>query len=202
LKSKKLYSPAANRNKEALFKILQEQISSKAHILEIASGTGQHADYFSTQMPKWSWQASDTSREALESIKNYQRDSKRSNFLNPIELSTLDEKWNLPKFDATLCCNMIHISPWESCLGLFKHLKLYLKNHGKLILYGPFFREEIETAPSNLEFDQSLKERNSLWGIRSLSEVEKVATQEEFKLIQFYEMPANNLTVIFELYNS
>ena len=194
----KLYSPACDRNKEALLSVLSSYLGDQARILEIASGSGQHADFFTLQRPGWVWQSSDTSVEALKSIEVYQKEAKRKNFLAPVNLSTQEEGWKISRFDASLCCNMIHISPWESCLGLFRLLRSHLKNEGKFFLYGPFIQEGVKTSPSNIAFDEFLRNKNSLWGIRHISEVTRVAEASGFHLKKIHEMPANNLTLVFE----
>jgi len=196
--NKKKYSYACERNKDPILKILLNYFPKNCHVLEIASGTGQHADYFTSKQNGWIWQATDLDTEAIESILAYQQQSKRSNFLIPQRLSTSDKNWDFNQFDAAFCCNMIHISPWKSCLELFRHLKDHLKKGSYFVLYGPFIQREITTAPSNINFDESLKQRNPNWGIRSLEKVTELAKEYTFNLLQVNKMPANNLTVIFK----
>ena len=193
----KRYSPACERNKLPILHILKRYFPEQCRILEIASGTGQHADFFSSQQSAWVWQPSDIEPESLDSIESYRVEAKRGNFLTPLRLSTIDESWNVGKFQGAICCNMIHIAPWESCLGLFYHLSRHLEPSSKLAVYGPFIRDEIPTSTSNLSFDQSLRSRDPSWGIRNLKEVNTVAEANGFQQTQVHEMPAHNLTVIF-----
>ncbi len=194
---KKQHSPACERNQVPILNVLRNHLNSKARILEIASGTGQHAAFFTSQMRGWIWQASDVEDDALNSIQAYREDGANENFLEPLRISTCDEAWNIGKFDAALCCNMIHISPWESCQGLFKHLSQHLVKDGTVFLYGPFIQDGLDTAPSNLAFDASLRSRDPKWGIRNLTAVAQEAKSHNFIQQQIYEMPANNLCVIF-----
>lgn len=193
----KRYSPACERNQLPILNVLNQHFPSQCRVLEVASGTGQHAEFFTSQMPEWIWQASDTDPDAISSTQVYREEANRKNFKEPLILSTQDETWDLGQFDAALCCNMIHISPWESCLGLFRHLAMHLKTGAKLALYGPFFQDGVETAQSNLDFDRSLRDRDPSWGIRGLADVQKVAQDHKFKLVKAHKMPANNLTVVF-----
>lgn len=195
--SSKRYSPACERNKEPLLNVLKKHIPPHAKILEIASGTGQHAEFFTSKMTEWIWQPSDIDETYLNSIEGYRADGNRNNFLGPLKLSTLDDTWDIGQFDAALCCNMIHISPWESCAGLFRHLSKHIFLGGFVAIYGPFIQHEIETASSNVAFDQHLRSTNPAWGIRNIAEVTKLANKAGFSRIGIYDMPANNLTVIY-----
>lgn len=191
-------SPACERNKKFILEVLQQHLPKEAKLLEIASGTGQHANYFTEQEPGWRIQTTDIDPLALACIQSYQKESKRDNFLPPLKLSVTEESWPLETFDAALCCNMIHIAPWEACEGLFKGMSQHLKPHACLILYGPFLQKGVETAKSNLRFDESLRQRDSHWGLRSLEKVREVAESFGFQLKQVYQMPANNLSVVFD----
>jgi hypothetical protein len=178
--------------------VLKNHILPQAKILEVASGTGQHADYFTSQMPEWIWQPSDINNDYIASINCYRSESKRENFLEPIKLSTVCSAWDVGHFDAALCCNMIHIAPWESCVGLFKHLSKHILPKGIAAIYGPFFQKNVPTAPSNSIFNDHLLAINSAWGLRDLSSVEDLANENGFMQKKIYDMPANNLCVIFE----
>lgn len=196
--NKKKYSYACERNQDVILKILVSYFPKNCCVLEIASGTGQHADYFTSKQSGWVWQATDVDSETIESILAYKKEAKRDNFLTPRKLSTVDKAWDLGQFDAALCCNMIHISPWESCLGLFLHLGKHLKQGSYFVLYGPFIQSGVTTALSNISFDKSLRQRDPTWGIRNLDDVKEVAKKHSFKLFKVNEMAANNLTVVFE----
>jgi cyclopropane fatty-acyl-phospholipid synthase-like methyltransferase len=193
----KRFSPACERNKKFILEVLQQHLPKKAKLLEIASGTGQHANYFAEQESGWVIQTTDTDPLALSSIQSYQKESKRENFLAPLKLSVTEEPWSLETFDAALCCNMSHIAPWEACEGLFKGMSQYLKSDACLILYGPFLQKGVETTESNLRFDESLRQRDSRSGLRSLEKVQELADSFGFGLKQVHQMPANNLSVVF-----
>lgn len=195
----KQFYPASNRNKQPILDKLRQHFSDNSHILEIASGTGQHANYFTSQMQNWIWQPSDSDPKAIISIDAYQQEAKRINFLEAATLSTQSKKWSVGTYNAAFCCNLIHIAPWETCIGLFHHLSIHLMPQGKLALYGPFFEEGMPTVPSNTAFDKTLRNQNTAWGIRKLSEVEKVANNYNFILIKQHQMPANNLLLVFQL---
>ena len=201
MKKIKLKSPACTKNQAFILEVLKEHIAPKAKILEVASGSGEHAAYFTTHMHGWCWQPSDINGDAIQSIQSYRDESNQNNFLEPLKLSTRDKEWSIGQFDAAFCCNMIHISPWESSVGLFNHMARHLLPGGAFIIYGPFFQNNIETAPSNLKFDNQLRTMNSAFGIRNLADITNLAHHYGFSQIAIHKMPANNLTVIFRKNN-
>ncbi|RZA26853.1 MAG: DUF938 domain-containing protein [Proteobacteria bacterium] len=171
--SVKQVSEAAERNKRLIFEVLNPYLGQGAKVLEIASGTGQHAAHFSRERPDLVWQASDIDPIALASIRAYREELGLSSFCEPV---AWDIREDLPSaisgpFDAVLSINMIHISPWESGLSLFLKASALLNPGGILCLYGPFLQEDVPLAASNLSFDHSLRSRNPQWGIRSLETV-------------------------------
>ena len=194
---KTFYSPACERNKTPILETIDLYFDKKAHILEIASGTGQHASFFSSQKPQWTWQPSDQTQESIDAIKVMRSKLKQDNLLNPLSVSTLDRDHKLPKYDGIFCANMIHISPWEATEGLIHIAHKHLKIGAYLILYGPFFSDKIKASESNLEFDRSLKLRNPDWGIRNLEQVTDLAAKHLLKCVTTHSLPANNLCVIF-----
>ncbi|MBC61299.1 MAG: SAM-dependent methyltransferase [Zetaproteobacteria bacterium] len=197
-KTHKQYSLACERNKLAILNILKIHFGENCKILEIAGGTGQHADFFTSQMPGWFWQSSETDQGSLFSIESFYQEAQRKNFLTPIKLSTLDKKWNIGLFEGAFCCNMFHISSWQSCVGLFCHLGKHLLEKSKLLIYGPFIQDNIPTAESNLAFHESLRRKNPLWGIRNLKDVLAVAVKYGFHKDHIHNMPANNLILVLE----
>ncbi|RZA26778.1 MAG: DUF938 domain-containing protein [Proteobacteria bacterium] len=196
----KQVSEAAERNKRLIFEVLNPYLNHEARVLEVASGTGQHAAYFSRERPDLVWQPSDIDPIALESIRAYREELGVGAFREPIAFDIRDD---LPAtiagpYDAVLSINMIHISPWESGLSLFQKASQILKPGGVLCLYGPFLEKDVPLAPSNYSFDQSLRSRNPQWGIRSLETVREVCETVGLQLLEVKAMPANNLTVIFK----
>ncbi|MAZ44391.1 MAG: SAM-dependent methyltransferase [Legionellales bacterium] len=195
--SDKLISEACERNKAPIYEVLLKVLPEKTRVLEVASGSGQHADYFTAQQPGWVWQPTDISKENLKSIEVYQAEAKRPNFLAPKKLSVLDDKVEIGEFEVAFCSNLIHIAPWSCCVGMFRFLEKVIATGGVIVLYGPFFEEGVNPSESNLLFDQSLKERDSRWGIRSLKEVKFAAAECGFELKLRQQMPAHNLTLVF-----
>lgn len=194
----KKFSPAAERNQSFILEALSPYLSAGCRVLEIASGTGQHAAYMTTRRPDILWQGSDPDEESFASLKAFQEDQ-GNNFLKPIPWNVRDE---IPasigkEYDLIVNINMIHISPWEACLELLDKTKVLLRPNGILYFYGPFIVEGEETASSNEEFDNSLRMRNSAWGLRSLNDVVKQARLRGLEFVEVVKMPANNLSLIF-----
>ncbi len=193
-------SPAAERNRSPIFEILNPLMQPGVRVLEIASGTGQHADHICRQRTDIIWQASDPDEESAQSIQSYQEDCGNSAFRSPLRWSVLDP---LPlalktSFDIVVNINMIHIAPWEVCLALLDHTKTWLSPGGTLFFYGPFFVKDQPTAESNLAFHQSLRERNPEWGLRDLDLVIEEARSRNLRWQKTVGMPANNLSIVFQ----
>ncbi len=194
----KKHAPATLRNREAIADVLARELPAGGTVLEVASGSGEHAVYFAEAFPQLTWQPSDPSPEALESIAAYRSEYEGENLLVPIHLdASAPADWHAQHADAMLCINMIHISPWAATLGLFAGAARVLEEGAPLILYGPYFEVGLEPAPSNLAFDAGLRERNPDWGIREVAKIDKVAQDDGFLLANRYEMPANNLMLIY-----
>jgi len=168
-------------------------------VLEVASGAGEHAAFLAASLPRVHWQPSDLDPEALASISAWRAAAGLENLSAPIRLDAADvTSWPAGPFDALVCINMLHISPWAACEGLFSGATRVLPRGGRLFLYGPFLEAELETAPSNLAFDASLKSRDPSWGLRDLASVKQVARANGLVLAERIAMPANNLIVAFE----
>ncbi len=195
----KAFSPAAERNQGPIFEVLQPFLSTSAKVLEIASGTGQHADYFCEKRSDIVWQMCDPDPASYASLMIYYAEGKHEGLQKPIAWSVLE---SMPmelqrKFDAVVNINMIHISPWEACLALLEYSKSWLATGGILFLYGPYFIKTRETAPSNLAFHQSLQERDPRWGLRDLEIVKAEAEARGLTWLKTVDMPANNVSVVF-----
>jgi len=186
-------SPSVARNRDALLDALRGVLPKAGMVLEAASGTGEHVVHLASAMPGLTWQPSDPSAEARASIDAWAEGA--SNIRPALALDAIAWPWPIAVADALLCVNMIHIAPWGACLGLLRGAWVILPSGAPLILYGPFLRAGVETAPGNLEFDASLRERDPAWGIRALEDV--AAAADGFTLDRAIEMPANNLTVVF-----
>lgn len=190
-------APAAERNAEPIEAVLGEVLPAAGLVLEVASGTGQHAARFARAFQELQWQPSDPDSAALASIGAWREDAGLPNLRAPIRLDAELWPWPLDHADAILCINMVHISPWAATLGLLHGAAALLPTDGPLILYGPYKRAEAVTAPSNQAFDLSLKSRNRERGLRDLEDVTKGAEEAGLHFERLFEMPANNLTLVY-----
>ena len=193
----KQHAPATERNREPIAAVLREVLPAVGTVLEVASGTGEHAAWFAALFPKLLWQPSDPDPDALASIRAWREEAGLANLLEPIRLDAAAEAWPIARADAILCINMVHISPWSATVGLMRGAGRLLAPGAPLILYGPYRRPGVPTAPSNEAFDESLKARNPEWGLRALEDVAAQAEANGLTLERVAEMPANNVTVIF-----
>jgi len=193
-----LTSSAADRNKEPILAVLKSVLPDSGSVLEIASGTGQHVCFFAEALPGIRWQPTDPDAASREAIAKRLHESALENVSQPIALDVLEPHWPVhERYDAVVCINMIHISPWRATHALFQGVEKLLAPKGKLVLYGPYL-ENGTAVQSNLDFDASLKRRNAEWGLRDLDEVTRVAAGHHLQRLQVVRMPANNLTVVFE----
>lgn len=193
----KRHAPATSRNREPLRNVLTQWLPDCGRVLEVASGTGEHAVFFARSFPFLEWQPSDSDSDALASIAAHRKEASCANLAPPIHFDVTEPEFTVGPVDAIVCINMVHIAPFSACEGLFRHAQRLLKAGAPLVLYGPFrFHGEFH-APSNAEFDRMLKERNPLWGVRDLDEIETVARQREFRLGDIVSLPANNHCLIF-----
>lgn len=191
------HAPATLRNREPILAILREVLPPSGQVLEVASGSGEHALFFAGQLPGIVWQPSDPDPSALASIAAWQAGEGLANLLSPIELDAASpDSWGSVQVDALVCINMVHISPWEATLGLLAGAGRVLAAGAPLVLYGPYRREGRELAPSNAAFDEDLKRRDPRWGLRLLEDVVHEAERAGFVCERVDEMPANNLTVV------
>ena len=193
----KRYAPATERNRNAIIAVLERVLPNSGTVLEIASGTGEHVVAFARAFPSVVWQPSDPDPSALASIEAWRAEVALPNLNAAVHIDAAADTWCVAKAAAILCINMIHISPWISAMGLFAGAARTLDTGGILLLYGPYLRAGIETAPSNMAFNRSLRERNPEWGLRSVETVVAHAAKEALALEDITEMPANNLTLIF-----
>jgi len=192
-------SAAAERNKEPIAAQLQQLLPQRGRVLEIASGTGQHVEHFARFFPGMSWQPTDRGATDLAQLESRRGLSGLPNILPPVQLDVLDQPWPaIGSFDAVVCINMIHISPWETTPALFAGAQqLTSAATGQLILYGPFREGGRHTASSNEEFEQWLQAKDARFGVRNLEDVEAIARQHGFARVHLARMPANNLLVGF-----
>ena len=191
-------SPSTARNRGPILSVLKPRLPESGLVLELAAGAGEHAVYNAAALPYLEWLPTDPDPEALASIAAWRDHAALPNLLPPLRLDAADpENWPVRRADAIVNINMIHISPWSATKGLMAGAGRLLPAGGPLILYGPYIERDVETAPSNLAFDQSLKARNPAWGIRHLDEVTALATQHGLEFAERIAMPANNLVLVF-----
>ncbi|QJE72079.1 DUF938 domain-containing protein [Aerophototrophica crusticola] len=191
------FAPATLRNRQPILAVLREVLPDTGTVLEIASGSGEHAVYFAEALPGLHWQPSDADAGARASIVAWTESLGLQNVCCPLDLDASAPDWPVAEADAVVCINMIHISPWASAEGLFAGAARLLSPGAPLVLYGPFKRGGAHTAPSNEEFDAALRAQDPRWGVRDLEVVGDLAAASGFVLDRVVEMPANNLTVVF-----
>ena len=194
----KLYAPATLKNRESILSILKLTLPKNGLVLEIASGSGEHAAYFAPRLEGLTWQPSAPSPESQASISSWAEETQSGNLLTPVELDVLVEPWPVLQADAIVCINMIHISPWAVTKSLIAGAGRTLRTGGILYLYGPYKVNGEHTSLSNQTFHESLKSRDSQWGIRDLTDIISEAKTQGLMHTQSIQMPTNNQSVIFE----
>jgi SAM-dependent methyltransferase len=192
------FSPAADRNKDPILAALRARLPAQAGVLEIASGTGQHAAHLAAAMPGWRWQPSEHRADALPVIAA--RCAGLANVATPIPLDLLAAAWPGAPLgcDAVYCANVLHIAPWAVTAGLMRGAARHLAPGGRLCVYGPFVIDGVPTAPSNLAFDADLRAQDAAWGLRRLTDVHAEAAAAGLLHAETLEMPANNRLVIWQ----
>lgn len=193
----KRYAPATDRNREPILAVLRGVLPSSGLVLEIASGSGQHAAFFAPHFPGLLWQPTDPDPDALASIEAFRAEVGAPNLLSPRMLDVTRDDWGIDAAAAIVCINMIHIAPWAACEGLFRGAERLLSAGAPLYLYGPFQFDGRFTAPSNEAFDASLRERDPAWGVRDLADVTAFAKERGFSREAVVPMPANNHSIVF-----
>lgn len=208
------YAPATQRNREPILDVLLRVLPSSGTVLEVASGTGEHAVFFAPRLGPRKWLPSDPNLQLRASIAAWRTHFPADNLYPPLDLDVRAPVWPI-ETDASLEClnlydfnisplvaivniNMIHISPWSACLGLMAGAGRLLPPGGILYLYGPFKQGGEHTSPSNVAFDKALRTQNPDWGVRDLDDVVAAASTQHLTLVEIYQMPANNLSVVFQ----
>jgi SAM-dependent methyltransferase len=191
-------SPSTARNREPILEVLTPRLPADARVLEVASGAGEHAVFLAAALPGVRWQPTDRDDEALVSARAWQAASGLQNLAPPVRLDAADlASWPSGPFEAVVCINMVHISPWAATEGLMAGAARVLAPGGRLFLYGPYLEADVQTAPSNLAFDASLRSRDPAWGLRDLADVKALAAANGLSFAERVAMPANNLIVVF-----
>jgi SAM-dependent methyltransferase len=190
-------APAAARNREPILRVLRDFLPQPALVLEIASGTGEHAAWFSSAIPELTWQPTDHDPEALSSIAAWRDITGIPYLVPPLHLDASSHTWPVAHADVVVAINMVHIAPWNATRGLIAGAARVLTKGGLLFLYGPFREGGVHTAASNAAFDADLRARDPYWGIRDLDEIVVLAKQHRLMGLERIAMPANNLSVVF-----
>lgn len=190
-------APAVARNRDAILDVLRRVLPRAGLVLEIASGSGEHAVHFAKALPALQWQPSDLEPVALRSILAHTRAAGLPNLLPPTTLDAGAPHWPVERADAVLAINLIHISPWSAAQGLMAGAGRVLRADGVLFLYGPFKADGVHTAPSNASFDADLRGRDPSWGVRDVEAVARAASSHGLQLVERVAMPANNFSLVF-----
>lgn len=192
---------ATQRNQQAILQVLQKVLPSQGTVLEIASGTGEHAIYFTPRLTPRYWLPSDCHPDCIKSIDAWQQYSPHDHLYAPVYLNTCDSFWEVEdqnwEITAIVAINLIHIAPWTACLGLMAGAQRVLPTGGVLYLYGAYKRNGEHTAPSNVIFDHSLKAQNPAWGVRDMEAVIAVAEEKNLICQAIIPMPSNNFSLVF-----
>lgn len=192
-----LVAPSVARNRDAILAVLRRVLPQTGVLLEIASGSGEHAVHCAAALPGLQWQPSDPSPAALRSILAYARTAQLANVLPPVALDASAAEWPVRRADAMLAINMIHIAPWPATLGLMAGAGRLLPEGAPLVLYGPFMENGAHNAPSNAVFDADLRARDPAWGVRDIAAVAAAAGAQGLRLTERVPMPANNRMLVF-----
>lgn len=205
------YAAAPERNQQPILDVLQQQLPPSGTVLEVASGTGQHALFLAPRLAPRHWLPSDPNPVLRQSIRAWADTAPTATLHPPLDLDVQAARWpvederlataigpvKLPPICAIAAINLIHISPWAACLGLLAGAQRILPPGGVLYLYGPYRQNGQHTAPSNATFDAMLQQQNPDWGVRDLETVEAAAADRGLRLQAVMPMPANNLSLIF-----
>lgn len=191
------FAPATQRNREPILAELRKVLPAQGLVLEVASGTGEHATYLAPHFPMLSWQPTDADAGCILSIAAWSRHLQTSNVLPPLSLDVEQQPWPVLRADAVVNINMLHIAPQSATTALMRGAAQVLAPSCPLVLYGPFRIDGQHTAPSNQAFDEGLRAMNPEWGVRDLGEVTRIAAHFGLKQASRVPMPSNNFVVIF-----
>ncbi len=193
----KLDYPATHRNRDAILGVLHKELPSAARVLEVASGSGQHATFFAGALPGITWQPSSIDDDELASIEAWREECGARGLLAPVRLDARESAWPAGPYDALFCANMVHIAPWSAAEGLFAGAARVLRPGGVVLLYGPFRFSGRFLAASNEAFDASLRDRDPGWGVRDVEDLVALADRVGLAHVRTHEMPANNHVLVF-----
>lgn len=189
--------PAAERNKQPILEVLKRALPGSGTLLEIASGTGQHAVHFAAELPSWTIQPTELDSALVDVIRRRREEAALPNVLPPLGLNVLDASWPVGKADAILAVNLLHVAPWSVTRALMRGAAAAGRDGSLLLIYGPFRRAGVPLEPSNAAFDDDLKARHPEWGLRLVEDVAEAAAEHGWSPAGVVEMPANNLVLTF-----
>lgn len=191
------HAPATERNRDPILAVLRRVLPAGGRVLEVASGTGEHAVYFARHLPVVVWQPSDIDPAAIDSIEAWRAAEGPANMLPPLAIDATSSDWTVTSTDAVVCINMVHIAPWRAAEGLFCGASRVLATGAPLVLYGPYRIEGRPTAPSNQAFDADLRARHAAWGLRTTGAMQQLGDRYGFEFRELVDMPANNCVLVF-----
>ncbi len=192
-----LVSPSCERNRGPILEVLERVLPETGVMLEIGAGSGQHAAELAPRFPALAWQPTEADTSLHASIAAWAEACGATNIRPPLRLDVTADDWPVKEAASLLSANMLHIAPWECCLGLMAGAGRVMQANGVLAIYGPFKRDGRHTSDSNTAFDTSLKARDAAWGVRDLEAVIEEAERNGLDHADTVAMPANNLMVIF-----
>lgn len=191
------FAPATQRNREAILEVLKRYVRPCAHVLEIASGSGEHAVFLAPRLDVGTWQPTDPDPESRTSIDAWRAWEKDQRVLPALALDVMHKPWPVERADVVVCINMVHISPWKATVAMLEGAGNVLPAGGVLYLYGPYRRYGASTSDSNEAFDQNLRARNDQWGVRDMEDVAEEALEHGLVLEETIAMPANNFSLVY-----
>lgn len=193
----KRHAPATARNREPILEVLARVLPPAGVVLELASGSGEHAAWFAARLPGVAWQPSDVDPDAVASVAAYVVEAGLPNLRPPVVVDAAAPAWPVERADAIVCINMLHIAPWEAAVGLFAGAARLLPAGAPLVTYGPYRFGGAFTAPSNQAFDASLRARDPRWGVRDVDDLRALAGEHGLALDEIVARPANNHVLVF-----
>lgn len=193
----KRHAPATQRNAGPIAEVLARELPAEGLVLEVASGTGEHAVFMARRFPQLTWQPSDLELDALASIDAYAGEAGLANLRPALVFDAANGNPPAGHANAMVCINMVHISPWKASIGLFRAAAALLDEGAPLVLYGPYLERDVDTAASNIAFDKSLRERDADWGLREIGEMDRLGAEYGFARTRRTTMPANNLMLVY-----
>lgn len=194
---RRLHAEATLRNRDAILEALSTALPHEGLVLEIASGTGEHAIYFAPRLAPLTWQPSDPNAEMRASIATWRETAPSPGLRPPLALDVTDPAWPLERADALVAINLLHIAPWPVCPALMAGAARLLPPGGPLVLYGAYKVGGRHTAPSNAAFDDGLRARNPDWGVRDVEAVDAAARAHGLEPAEHRSMPNNNFFLVY-----